>query len=82
MRNRQFLDFVVKVFVYLILFSIMSIENLLPVFQEMFATLENVANGLESYLETKRRAFPRFYFLSSDELLDILSQTKDVLFFI
>jgi dynein heavy chain len=52
-------------------------ENLLATFQEMFNILENVANGLESYLETKRRAFPRFYFLSSDELLDILSQTKD-----
>ncbi|KAA6362975.1 MAG: putative Dynein heavy chain [Streblomastix strix] len=52
-------------------------ENLLTTFQEMFSVLESVANGLESYLETKRKAFPRFYFLSSDELLDILSQTKD-----
>ncbi|KAH7827931.1 dynein haevy chain 8, inner dynein arm 4 [Monocercomonoides exilis] len=52
-------------------------DNLLNTFQEMFNVLESVANGLESYLETKRKAFPRFYFLSSDELLDILSQTKD-----
>uniref|UniRef100_A0A673UGS7 Dynein axonemal heavy chain 6 n=1 Tax=Suricata suricatta TaxID=37032 RepID=A0A673UGS7_SURSU len=50
---------------------------LLETFQNNNALLDQIQKCLEAYLESKRVIFPRFYFLSNDELLEILAQTRN-----
>lgn len=54
--------------------SICAQYDLLQQFNENNNNLDEVLKCLEAYLETKRVAFPRFFFLSNDELLEILAQ--------
>lgn len=46
-------------------------------FNAKFKQLEIIQKALEDYLGTKRAAFPRFYFLADEELIQILSQTRN-----
>ncbi|CAF4716798.1 unnamed protein product [Rotaria socialis] len=50
--------------------------NLFDKIQNLLKYLENIQKKMEDYLETKRSIFPRFYFISNEELVEILSLSR------
>ena len=51
-----------------------NLEGRLERIENMLALLEQCEKALADYLETKRAAYPRFYFVAAADLLDILSK--------
>ncbi|CAH8499452.1 unnamed protein product [Schistosoma intercalatum] len=54
-----------------------SKPGLLDQINKLVQSLEEIQQSLDMYLETKRQIFPRFYFISNDDLLEVLGQGRN-----
>jgi dynein heavy chain len=53
------------------------IKDLEHILSSAHESLENIQKNLNEYLENKRKAFPRFYFLSNEDLIQILGDVQN-----
>ena len=52
-------------------------KQLVKKMQDANEKLDKIQKGLSDYLEMKRLYFPRFFFLADEQMLEILSQSKE-----
>ena len=50
----------------------LNVKGFINILQDLNYKLESVQKKLNQFLEGKRSNFPRFYFLSNDDLLEII----------
>ena len=51
--------------------------NFIKKIRELTLQMEGIQKSLDLYLDNKRRMFPRFYFLSDDDLLDLIGVSSE-----
>ena len=55
----------------------LKVPQLVETLTSLLDQLERCQKALSDFLEQKRKAFPRFYFIGDDDLLEILGQAKN-----
>ena len=74
--DKQMIDFINKQQANLNVVDTCNQPDILKFMEMLIRELTIIEKSLNEYLETKRHAFPRFYFVSSNDLLDILSKGR------
>lgn len=58
--------------------EVLAIDSLQKTLDRLLDVLKKVQKALGDYLERQRAAFPRFYFIGDDDLLEIIGNSKDL----
>lgn len=57
---------------------IFEIPNVSHTFKDMGESLQKITRALSEFLESQRDIFPRFYLIGNEDLLELMSASKDI----
>lgn len=77
--NTEFINLMKKVSKSQLILDVLNIEGLLKSLERLADLLGKIQKALGEYLERQRAAFPRFYFVGDEDLLEIIGNSKDLL---
>ena len=76
--NTEFTGIMKKVNVTRLLIEVLNYEGIQKTLDRIADTLTKIQKALGDYLERQRSAFPRFYFVGDEDLLEIIGNSKDI----
>ena len=76
--NTEFINLMKKVSKSQLILDVLNIEGILRSLERLADLLGKIQKALGEYLERQRAAFPRFYFVGDEDLLEIIGNSKDL----
>ena len=76
--NSEFLSLMKKVSKSPYVMDVLNIANLQKSLERLADLLSKIQKALGEYLERERAAFPRFYFVGDEDLLELIGNSRDV----
>jgi len=76
--NSEFLSLMKKVSKSPSVMDVLNIQNLQKSLERLADLLSKIQKALGEYLERERAAFPRFYFVGDEDLLELIGNSRDV----
>eukprot|EP01116_Phalansterium_solitarium_P005286 TRINITY_DN1679_c0_g1_i1.p1 TRINITY_DN1679_c0_g1~~TRINITY_DN1679_c0_g1_i1.p1 ORF type:complete len:4594 (-),score=1709.56 TRINITY_DN1679_c0_g1_i1:318-14099(-) len=76
--NTEFINLMKKVTKNVLILEVLQLEGLQKSLERLADLLVKIQKALGEYLEKQRLAFPRFYFIGDEDLLEIIGNSKDL----
>lgn len=76
--DTEFTSLMKKVASHPLILEVLALQGIQKTLERLSELLAKIQKALGEYLESQRQAFPRFYFVGDEDLLEIIGNSKDI----